>query len=86
MELILIYFILSLATSLTSLVLWVYPELKEAIADEVDNTATQNPKFYLTAYLVIATILAPFILPAIIIPNGHERFVKGMRASIRKPD
>lgn len=82
----LIYFILSLATSLTSLVLWVYPELKLAIADEVDNTATQNPKLYLAAYVVIGTILAPFILPAIILPTGHERFVKGMRNSIRKPD
>lgn len=86
MELIAIYFILCLATSITSLVLWVYPELKNAIDDEIVNSATQNPKIYIVTYLVFATLLAPFVLPAILVPDGHTRFVKGMRHSIRKPD
>jgi hypothetical protein len=81
-----LYVIFCVATAITTLILWVWPELKDARMAGVENTATMHPINYCVIYLIIASIFAPFIFPVIIIPGKDKKFAEGIRKSIYEKD
>lgn len=81
-----VYGVFCLATAITTLILWVWPELNAARKAGVENSATMHPVNYCVIYLIIASIFAPFIFPVIIIPGKDKKFAEGIRKSIYEKD
>lgn len=80
------YLIFALATSLFALLDIFYPTMKQAQAEGVDNTLTQNPKLSYFVYLCITTIIAPLVFLPLLVPSLNERFREGIAKTVYAED
>lgn len=82
MGLIELYLLFALTTSITCCVLFFLPILGEARDIGIDNEFTRYPIVSTITYIVISTIMAPFLVLPILFESKAEGFKRGLRESI----
>jgi len=80
------YLIFAFATSLFALIDIFYPTLKQAQAEGIDNTLTQNPKLSYFVYVCITTVIAPVVFLPLLVPSLNERFREGIAKTVYAAD
>lgn len=82
MGLIELYLIFALTTSITCCLLFFLPILGEARNSGIDNEFTRYPVVSTITYIVISTIMAPFLILPILSESKAENFRRGLRESV----
>lgn len=82
MGLIEIYLIFALTTSITCCLIFFLPILSEARGTGINNEFTRYPVISTITYIVISTIMAPFLILPILFESKAEEFRRGLRNSV----
>lgn len=86
MELIQLYAVAAVATALVTLLFVFIPVLREAKAKGVSNALVESPIIACITYTCVTTLLAPFVISAVIYPPHAELFRVGLQRVIEQPD
>lgn len=86
MELIGYYLLFAFSTSITACIFWFWPLVQQAREAGVTNTFTEYPKTSTVVYVLISTVVAPLLLPAMLSDKMAQRFSAGLAREILKPD
>jgi len=80
------YFAFAIATALTTLFWYYLPAVEQASTEGVKNSTTEHPVLGAVVYVILTTILAPFVLPALLSTSRGDRYREGLYHAICKPD
>jgi hypothetical protein len=80
------YLLFAFSTSFTACYLWFYPLLQKARSNNVENGFTKNPKLSIFIYIIISTIVAPFLVLPLLFTKYAEAFERGLSKEILKQD
>jgi hypothetical protein len=86
MELIGYYLLFAFSISLTAAFYWFIPLLREAHAQGISNSMTQNPKLSFVVYVLISAVVAPLLIFPMFSSNLEQHFVAGLRKEMLSPD
>ena len=86
MELIGYYLLFAFTTSITACIFWFWPLVQEARQLEVVNSFTQYPKVSAVSYIFVSAVVAPMLIPPMFSQTMSDKFSRGLRSEILKPD
>jgi uncharacterized membrane protein YdjX (TVP38/TMEM64 family) len=80
------YIIFALTTSIFSLIDIFIPVLSEAIADNIKNVLTENPKLSCFVYFCLIVITAPLVILPMIVPSMNDRYRDSIAKIIKEQE
>ena len=86
MEIIGYYLLFAFSISLTAAFYWFVPLLREAYAQGISNSITQNPKLSFVVYVIVSAVVAPLLVFPMFSSNMEQHFVAGLRKEMLLPD
>lgn len=86
MEVAFYYALFAFSISITACIFWFTPLIQEAKGQNIQNSFTQYPKLSTCIYILVSAVVAPLIVPTMFSQGMADRFSKGLRSEILKPD
>ena len=86
MELIGYYLLFAFSTSITACIFWFWPLIEQARASNISNTFTQYPKTSTVVYILVSTVVAPFLVLPLLSERMAEQFQAGLAREVLKQD
>jgi hypothetical protein len=80
------YAIAALTTSISTLVWYYIPVIRQARREGVVNSLTERYILGSIVFICVTFVLAPFVLSTMLFPSHGERFRHGLYKSIIKSD